>query len=73
MASNISGRYSGGVIQVKKVVNEAPVIFFVRGASSIEADNNGENFFKWLSMVQEGEIKILEVNPNNPVAGLTYE
>jgi hypothetical protein len=72
MASNISGRYSGGVIQVK-VVNEAPVIFFVRGASSIEADNNGENFFKWLSMVQEGEIKILEVNPNNPVAGLTYE
>ena len=72
MASNISGRYSGGVIQVK-VVNGAPVIFFVRGASSIEADNNGKKFFEWLSMFQDGEINILEVNRNNPVAGLTEE
>jgi hypothetical protein len=73
MARNISGRYSGGVIQVK-VVNGAPVIFFVRDASSIKADNNGKKIFEWLSMGQEeGEIKILKVNPNNPVAGLTEE
>jgi HD domain. len=72
MVRHISGSCSGGVIRVQ-AVNDVPVIYFVRGASSIKTDNNGENFFKWLSLGQDGKIEVLEPNPNNPVAGLTEE
>jgi len=59
----------GGVF----VINDKGGVSFIRSASSIEPDRDGRVFFNWLSNGKEGEIKILQPNPNNPFAGLTAE
>ncbi len=63
----------GGVVVCYKICNNV-FIDFERTASSVEPDEKGKRFFELLKTISREKIKILTLNPNSPLSGLsTYE